>query len=242
MSSREVRRKVVNISTPAYSFENIHKVIPPNEALEEKGKTQEASWGTAIENEDEVAGEDVKIERPKAQKGKERKMGVGHVSEDAPTTKTIKKQLDNFKQIVKQGFKEQIGSKHPGMLAGQAAQSKLSGGPMFLAQQDGGQWKLQQQNQGADPNRTFSEQEIDTAIKAIGSTWDEANANSGTAKHLEMYLYMNEPNYAYDTERVKSILRQENPSNPEFQPAQQGSDIEQTSLGEAIGLERPRIE
>ena len=78
------------------------KMIPPNEALEEKGKTQEASWGTAIENEDEVAGDDVKIERQKAQKEKEQKLGVGHLSEDKPTTHKIKKQLENLKKIIKQ--------------------------------------------------------------------------------------------------------------------------------------------
>ena len=101
MSYRDVKRTVNNIRTPSYSFGEIHKLIPVNEATEEKGKIQEASWGTAVENEDEVAGEDVKIKRPKAEKVKEVNLGVGHLATDSPLDVKVKKQLENLKHIIK---------------------------------------------------------------------------------------------------------------------------------------------
>lgn len=94
---REVKRTVVNISTPRYSYEKIEKVIPPSEPLEEKGKLQEASHGTALENEDEVAGEDTKIDRTKAEKVKVEELGVGSPADDEPITiKKLQEQLDGL--------------------------------------------------------------------------------------------------------------------------------------------------
>jgi len=101
MSYRDVKRTVHNVRTPSYSFGEIHKLIPANEATEEKGKIQEASWGTAVENEEDVAGEDTKIKRPKAEKVKEVTLGVGHLATDSPLDTKVKKQLANLKQIIK---------------------------------------------------------------------------------------------------------------------------------------------
>ena len=101
MGYRDVKRTVNNIRTPSYSFGEIHKLIPANEATEEKGKLQEASHGTAIENEDDVAGEDTKIKRPKAETVKEVNLGVGHLATDSPLDTKVKKQLANLKQIIK---------------------------------------------------------------------------------------------------------------------------------------------
>lgn len=114
MSYREVRQKVVDISTPSYSFTEIHKLIPANEALEEEGQLQEASRGTAVENEDKVAGEDVKIKRPKAEEVKENNLGVGHLSEDnvndsghvkdLAKAPTIQEKLDKLSEVIKDQY------------------------------------------------------------------------------------------------------------------------------------------
>lgn len=98
---REVKRTVNNIRTPSYSFGEIHKLIPANEATKEKGKIQEASNSTAVANDDDVAGEDTKIKRPKAETVKEVNLGVGHLATDSPLDTKVKKQLENLKSLIK---------------------------------------------------------------------------------------------------------------------------------------------
>ena len=100
MSYRDVKQTVNNVRTPSYSFSGIHKYIPSNEATEKKGQRQLASR-TAVENEEEVAGEDTKIKRPKAEEVKDIEMGVGHVSSAKPFDAKIKKQLADLKALIK---------------------------------------------------------------------------------------------------------------------------------------------
>jgi hypothetical protein len=180
------------------------KMIPPNEALEEKGKTQEASWGTAIENEDEVAGEDVKIERQKAQKEKEQKLGVGHLSEDKPTTYKIKKQLENLKNIIKQpasvlkGFDDQFlqGSEEASNAIRDSDQSRKQG--------------------------------IDSGL----IPFDEENDHTGSGHQM----------WGADDGNWFCLAHNVRIPDPRDPGTYGRSDIEQTSLGEALGIERPRIE
>ena len=100
MGYRDVKQTVNNVRTPSYSFSGIHKYIPSNEATEKKGQRQLASR-TAVENEEEVAGEDTKIKRPKAEEVKDIEMGVGHVSSAKPFDAKIKKQLADLKALIK---------------------------------------------------------------------------------------------------------------------------------------------
>ena len=100
MGYRDVKQTVNNVRTPSYSFSGIHKYIPSNEATEKKGQRQLARR-TAVENEEEVAGEDTKIKRPKAEEVKDIEMGVGHVSSAKPFDAKIKKQLADLKALIK---------------------------------------------------------------------------------------------------------------------------------------------
>jgi len=96
MGYREVKQTVNNVRTPSYSFSEIHKLIPANEATEKKGQRQLASR-TAVENDEEVAGEDTKIKRPKAEKVKDFEM-----SSSKPFDAKIKKQLARLKALIKE--------------------------------------------------------------------------------------------------------------------------------------------
>ena len=95
MGYREVKQTVNNVRTPSYSFSEIHKLIPANEATEKKGQRQLASR-TAVEDDEEVAGEDTKIKRPKAEKVKDFEM-----SSSKPFDAKIKKQLADLKALIK---------------------------------------------------------------------------------------------------------------------------------------------
>jgi hypothetical protein len=173
MSYRDVKQTVNNVRTPSYSFSGIHKYIPSNEATEKKGQRQLARR-TAVENEEEVAGEDTKIKRPKAEEVKDIEMGVGHVSSAKPFDAKIKKQLADLKALIK-------GEQKPDFI--DLDKDGDTEEPMAQAAKD-----------------------IETADVHTMDDVDTAGLLSEQQKDIE-------------------------------KPA----DVESTSLGEAIGIERPRI-
>jgi hypothetical protein len=224
MGYRDVKRTVNNIRTPSYSFGEIHKLIPANDALEEKGKIQEASWGTAVENEEDVAGEDVKIKRPKAEKVKDVTLGVGHLATDSPIDAKVKKQLANLKQIIK-GRVEMDSIDGYISLNGE----KVDFGNGVLIHRNDVPYVIEDYNKHLATNPSNFEGSANpvTKISQIGMNASDANYFSN--------WYLKDRHKWY------------NPPKKEMQVDEQGKDepldptIEQTSsLGEALGFEKPR--
>lgn len=171
MGYRDVKQTVNNVRTPSYSFSGIHKYIPSNEATEKKGQRQLASR-TAVENEEEVAGEDTKIKRPKAEEVKDIEMGVGHVSSAKPFDAKIKKQLADLKALIK----------------------------------------------GEKPDFIDLDKDGDTEEPMAEAAKDIETADVHTMD---------------DVDTAGLLSEQKDIEKP--------ADVESTSLGEAIGIERPRI-
>ena len=213
---------------------NLQKRIPVNNATEEKGKLQEPSWGTAIENEDDVAGEDTKITRPKAEKFK--------ASLENPIDAKIKKQLSNLKSLIK-GRVEMDSIDGYISLDGEM----VNFGNGVLIHRNDVPYVIEDYNKHLATNPSGFEGSANpvTKISQIGMNSSDANYFSNwylkdRHKWYKPPLSKNDFNHTMDdVDSAGFVSEQQVDEEGEDEPLD--VNIENTTLGEALGIERPRI-
>ena len=213
---------------------NLQKRIPVNNATEEKGKLQEPSWGTAIENEDDVAGEDTKIKRPKAEKF--------NASLENPIDAKIKKQLSNLKSIIK-GRVEMDSIDGYISLDGE----KVDFGNGVLIHRNDVPYVIEDYNKhlATNPSGFDGSANPVTKISQIGMNASDANYFSNwylkdRHKWYKPPLSKNDFNHTMDdVDSAGFVSEQQVDEEGEDEPLD--VNIENTTLGEALGIERPRI-
>ena len=213
---------------------NLQKRIPVNNATEEKGKLQEPSWGTAIENEDDVAGEDTKIKRPKAEKF--------NASLENPIDAKIKKQLSNLKSLIK-GRVEMDSIDGYISLDGEM----VNFGNGVLIHRNDVPYVIEDYNKHLATNPSGFEGSANpvTKISQIGMNSSDANYFSNwylkdRHKWYKPPLSKNDFNHTMDdVDSAGFVSEQQVDEEGEDEPLD--VNIENTTLGEALGIERPRI-